>query len=534
MAVVNGEMYKPEAVTSLNMSQPGFDEEEVFSKGGHSLRRQAANGYSTWFEDAAGEDYYKEMIPEPEPGDTQHVYQHEDFYQRKMVPEEETATPMNRRVQTPIFSPPMGFRDATPAGGKLVKVKTGLVDQPRQQPSIISTTSHIDSITLHEWENVNFIESDIKLRQIPKTVATASSGFDDRSADYSSTEYSYRNHGRPGPVNGHSQQSLIMTKSESELQSDYEDSVFTEQEYHDDMGSGRFAVVPPPYVPPPDYRRTAGRSDEKYNDDSISTDTFDRGYKSPLLSAASISSIYKEKEMFLSREELQMSVRGAEDKEIEKQIELCRDLMIAAKAGDEEEAKRTIEEGVDVNHQNEFGQSAMMIASWEGHLGIVEALMSAEADPNLQDGFGKSALHEAAVSGQHGIVHRLIPGGADVNLADEEHRTPLHYAAMRGKRRIVEVMLLFGADVSLLTKSGESAVELAYWYRYDDIVTLLMSTGDKKTRKEMESQIRKQKRGQLSAAASLPNLSKVSSMKELSRTRSRPDLHKKKSICSIQ
>ena len=278
MALVNGEIYKPEAVTSLNMSQPGFDEEEVLSKGGHSLRRQAANGYSTWFEDAAGEDYYKEMIPEPEPGDMQHVYQHEDFYQRKMVPEEETATPMNRRVQTPIFSPPMGFRDATPAGGKLVKVKTGLVDPPRQQPSIISTTSHIDSITLHEWENVNFIESDIKLRQIPKTVATASSGFDDRSADYSSTEYSYRNHGRPGPVNGHSQQSLIMTKSESELQSDYEDSVFTEQEYHDDMGSGRFAVVPPPYVPPPDYRRTARGLDEKYNDDSISTGNFNGSF----------------------------------------------------------------------------------------------------------------------------------------------------------------------------------------------------------------------------------------------------------------
>lgn len=34
----------------------------------------------------------------------------------------------------------------------------------------------------------------------------------------------------------------------------------------------------------------------------------------------------------------------------------------------------------------QFGQSAMMVASWEGHLGIVEALISAEADPNLQDG----------------------------------------------------------------------------------------------------------------------------------------------------
>lgn len=34
----------------------------------------------------------------------------------------------------------------------------------------------------------------------------------------------------------------------------------------------------------------------------------------------------------------------------------------------------------------QFGQSAMMVASWEGHLGIVEALISAKADANLQDG----------------------------------------------------------------------------------------------------------------------------------------------------
>lgn len=28
----------------------------------------------------------------------------------------------------------------------------------------------------------------------------------------------------------------------------------------------------------------------------------------------------------------------------------------------------------------------MMVASWEGHHGIIETLLSADADPNLQDG----------------------------------------------------------------------------------------------------------------------------------------------------
>lgn len=117
---------------------------------------------------------------------------------------------------------------------------------------------------------------------------------------------------------------------------------------------------------------------------------------------------------------------------------------------------------------------------------------------------------------------------------DEEHRTPLHYAAMRGKRRIVEVLLLFGANVTARTKFGESAVELAYSYHHEDIVDLLMTSRDKKIRKEMESQIRKQRLRQLSSTTSLPNLSKVSSMKDLSRSKSRPDLRKKKSTCPIQ
>lgn len=497
--MVNDRIYRSKVEASIYQSKPN---ESLVS----SSRHCTAESGEWYVNDSALDDYERQMIPEPEPDEKQWFNQNDAFYQHQMSPEEESP-------KTPLVSPPTEFRDTTSTGSKLVKVTTKFLEQPVQQASIISPT------------NENRTDRDEQLvRQIPMEAATASNVSRSGTVQYDQN--------RLEPVFVHRRPFLM--KSDSKLESEYEDSVFTDTESHGEImtaASSRFA--PPPYLPPPEYNGKVNRS--KLSDESVSSDTSDHMFKSHLLSAASVSSIYREKEMFLSRDELQMSIRGAEDKEVERQMELCKELMVAAKTGDEDELKRTIEEGVDVNYQNEFAQSAMMVASWEGHHGIIEALLSADADPNLQDGFGKSALHEAALSGHHTIVNRLISGGAKINLTDEEHRTPLHYAAMRGKRKIVEVLVLFGADVTLLTKYNESAIELAYSYRHDDIVDYLMaSSRDKKTRREMESQIRRQKLKHLSSATSLPNLSKVSSMKELSRSRSRPDLRKKKSVCPIQ
>ncbi|XP_073244360.1 uncharacterized protein [Porites lutea] len=464
--MVNDGIYRSKAEASIYESKPN---ESLVS----SSRHCTAESGEWYVNDSALDDYERQMIPEPEPDEKQWFNQNDAFYQHQMSPEEESP-------KTPLVSPPTEFRDTTSTGSKLVKVTTKFLEQPVQQASLISPT------------NENRTDRDEQLvRQIPMEAATASNVSRSGTVQYDQN--------RLEPVFVHRRPFLM--KSDSKLESEYEDSVFTDTESHKEIitaASSRFA--PPPYLPPPEYNGKVNRS--KLSDESVSSDTSDHMFKSQLLSAASVSSIYREKEMFLSRDELQMSIRGAEDKEVERQMELCKELMVAAKTGDEDELKTTIEEGVDVNYQNEFGQSAMMVASWEGHHGIIEALLSADADPNLQDG---------------------------------EQRTPLHYAAMRGKRKIVEVLVLFGADVTLLTKYNESAIELAYSYRHDDIVDYLMaSSRDKKTRREMESQIRRQKLKHLSSATSLPNLSKVSSMKELSRSRSRPDLRKKKSVCPIQ
>lgn len=55
----------------------------------------------------------------------------------------------------------------------------------------------------------------------------------------------------------------------------------------------------------------------------------------------------------------------------------------------------------------------MMVASWEGHLGIVEALLSDDADPNLQDGvsFYVASSELENFSSQINTYHRALPNG---------------------------------------------------------------------------------------------------------------------------
>ena len=274
---INDEICKPEAMTSLNMSQPGFYTKERSVMGRHSPSRQAENGRAPWYEDTATEDYYKTMIPEPEPGNTWQFYQHEDSHQHKMTPEEETATPrynsarsVHGGVRTPLYTPPSSFRDPIPAGSKLVMVKTGLVDTPKQQPFIVSMDHH--SIPQHGWESPRMEPN--KLRQFPKTVAMPSDSFENKS-DFNFDEHSRRNPDRPErSVSGYQQQHLTFTKSESEVLSDYADSVFTD---YDDTGR-RFPEVPPPYVAPPDYKKAGRRSEGKFSDDSVSTGDFKGSY----------------------------------------------------------------------------------------------------------------------------------------------------------------------------------------------------------------------------------------------------------------
>lgn len=88
-----------------------------------------------------------------------------------------------------------------------------------------------------------------------------------------------------------------------------------------------------------------------------------------------------------------------------------------AKKGLADEVERYLAYGIcEVNELDRFGQTALHIACYEGHIDIVRILIRKMANLNVQDKNGWSPLHSAASVGHLEICELLIIEGADPGL----------------------------------------------------------------------------------------------------------------------
>ena len=114
--------------------------------------------------------------------------------------------------------------------------------------------------------------------------------------------------------------------------------------------------------------------------------------------------------------------------------------------------------GVDKNVQFESTrQTALMLASRNGHMEIARLLLDAGAEPNLWDCDGETALMCASSRGHVEIVRLLLDAGADKNFPDEYERTALMHASRNGHIEIVRWLLDAGADMNLRDFFGRTA-----------------------------------------------------------------------------
>jgi ankyrin repeat protein len=89
-------------------------------------------------------------------------------------------------------------------------------------------------------------------------------------------------------------------------------------------------------------------------------------------------------------------------------------LMFAARAGDLDSAKLLVAAGANVNDEDAWGVSVVVLAAHSGFEDLVEFLLQKGADPNKSSA-GFTALHEAIMRRDESLVRVLLAHGADPN-----------------------------------------------------------------------------------------------------------------------
>lgn len=114
-----------------------------------------------------------------------------------------------------------------------------------------------------------------------------------------------------------------------------------------------------------------------------------------------------------------------------------------------------------LEHVDTEGWTALRSAAWGGHIDVVKLLLNVGADVDGCDSEGKTALRAAAWGGHEKIVNTLLEYRASVDKADSDGRTPLIVASYMGHQETVEMLLDHGANVNSADGDGRTALSVA-------------------------------------------------------------------------
>jgi len=139
--------------------------------------------------------------------------------------------------------------------------------------------------------------------------------------------------------------------------------------------------------------------------------------------------------------------------------------------------RRILDEGAEIDVENEVGQTPMLLAALGGHEAVVQLLIDNGAEINVHDYDGHAPLLYAALSGDEPVVNLLIDKGADIDWQNKNYETALLLGSKFDYASVVTLLLNRGAKVDISDIVGYTPLLLAAKKGHESIVQLLLDNG---------------------------------------------------------
>lgn len=118
----------------------------------------------------------------------------------------------------------------------------------------------------------------------------------------------------------------------------------------------------------------------------------------------------------------------------------CQGLLHSAKVNDVNGIQKSLDGGMPIEHRNDVGRTALIIAAYSRSAEAVELLCKRGADVNAKDNPGCTALLYAAYYNAPDVAETLLRYGADQTITDRYGKTPLDYAEEYNYPRLVTLL----------------------------------------------------------------------------------------------
>jgi ankyrin repeat protein len=156
------------------------------------------------------------------------------------------------------------------------------------------------------------------------------------------------------------------------------------------------------------------------------------------------------------------------------------DIFEAASIGDTETISQLLDKTPDfLNSFSPDGFTALGLASFFGHVSLVNLLLDKGAKPNIASNnqFKVAPIHSACAISHFDIAKLLIEHGADVTAKQMQGVTPLHSAAHNGQTKLSKLLIDNGAEISAKMDNGQTPLFMANEKNFQETAELIIKHG---------------------------------------------------------